>query len=482
MQMSVTLAIPDLTGYVVEPYKLVQRISGGLHGVVYRAIDMTASSSSYGDARGTDRAIKVVPKGGPVLGALEIGLHSLVSAHPNVITMDDAFEDEEYYFLVLDFCLGGDLRAKIWDERVYDHNDELVRTSFLQIVDAVEACHAASVYHRDLKPENILCNENCSEVYLCDFGMGRGRPIGREFGSGTLNYMSPECLGEDIGRRPYSNTHHDIWALGVILFNLITASHPWSKASTADDQFSDYLHDPDIFLDKYDISEAANDILCRIFVLNPLGRISLPELRAAVLGVKSFFRPRNPPNDRLNESEDVDSLAFSLSVPQEDEDERLFVDFERPYDYPSSDPSWSPVTAIKPSLELYGEVNPVVRSSPGESGSDELFTRLSSSRSDIGSCTSGEGYDRHDDRDDDYDDDSDSGEEEDNDSDDEEEDEGPVTPEAVELVAGGEVNVYDGGFSEELKERMLSLCKTSDASGKSTPPSPPAVALSVLRL
>lgn len=186
-----TIASSNLIGHVVEQYKFVELIHAGPHGVIYRAIDMNAPSSSHGRDVGSDRAIKVISKHGLNLGALEVGLHSRVSAHANVITMEDAFEDDDYYFLVLDLCPGGDLFTQIWEQGAYHHNDERVRTAFVQLVDAVEACHAASVYHRDLKPENILCNEDGSEVYLCDFGLGRGRPISREFGSGSLNYMSP---------------------------------------------------------------------------------------------------------------------------------------------------------------------------------------------------------------------------------------------------------------------------------------------------
>ncbi|KAI0777738.1 kinase-like domain-containing protein, partial [Trametes elegans] len=287
--MSAPTTIPNLVGHLVEPYKLVELLRGGSHSAVYRAIDLSTASSSSGRDRRNDRAIKVLPKSDAVAGSLEIGLHSLVSGHPNIITMEDAFEDEDYYYVVLDLCPGGDLHTKIWDEHLFDHNDELVRSAFLQIVDSVEACHAASVYHRDIKPENILCSEDGSKVYLCDFGLARGRPISREFGSGTTNYMSPECLAEDIGRMPYTNARHDIWALGVVLVNMITASHPWSRASTEDDQFYDYLCDPNFLLEKFDISEGANDILRRIFVLNPMGRITLPELRASILELGSFF-------------------------------------------------------------------------------------------------------------------------------------------------------------------------------------------------
>ncbi|KAL7284148.1 hypothetical protein ACG7TL_001429 [Trametes sanguinea] len=471
--MSAPLAFPELIGDVVgESYKIVEQISAGAHGVVFRAIDLDAPSSSQGHDRSSDRAIKVVPRDGPVLGALEIGLHSLVSAHPNVITMDVAFEDDDFFYLVLDLCPGGDLSAKIFDERVFDHNDELVRAAFLQILDAVEACHAASVYHRDLKPENILCNEDGSEVYLCDFGSGRGRPIGREFGSGTLNYMSPECLGEDIGCRPYSNVRHDIWALGVILFNMITAAHPWAKASTADDQFSDYLHDNDILLENTTISVGANDILRKIFVLNPMGRITIPELRAAIVGLDSFFSQRNPANGDLDKSEDIDAISFSVCLPEEHEqEEELCVDPDEEYIFPSTDLFCAPTRPIKQLLELdYREVDAIVRIFCGElveeptiCSPSPLLSHITSDESDRSEYLEGKF---------DICEDSDSDE-----ADDDNDDDGPITPDAIEGAAGVEINVYDGMFLQEVKGRLLFAAKASEASGKSRLPSPPALDL-----
>ncbi|KAI0826555.1 kinase-like domain-containing protein [Trametes gibbosa] len=453
--MSAPVTITNLIGHVVEPYKLVELIHSGSHGVVYRAVDMDAPSSSHGRDLRSDRAIKVVPKDGPVMGALEIGLHSLVSAHPNIITMEDAFEDDDYYFIILDLGLGGDLYTKIWDERAYHHNDELVRSTFLQIVDAVEACHSASVYHRDLKPENILCNEDGSEVYLCDFGMGRGRAISREFGCGTLGYMSPECLGDDLGRNPYSNIRHDTWALGVVLFNIITASDPWSKASTADEAFSDYLHNPTFFLDNFDISEGANTILRSIFVLNPMGRISLSDLRAAILGVSSFFRPDQSPNGAVDESGDIDDVVFSLAIMDEDNEESA-VDVEELYIFPNSDHLCAPVKPFRQLLEMdVLSVDAAVRSFFADEDEDDIILPIcsrSSSTSSIGS-------------DDDSEDDS----------------ELPITPgsaTAYDDVAIAEVNVYEGRFTEVLgKENDIASPKWTRSSSDKPALSPPSAAM-----
>ena len=120
----------------------------------------------------------------------EIALHGLVSDHPSVVTVRDAYEDDDYFYLIMDFCRTGDLFEPIC-RRVYVDNDALVRKAFISLIDAVEACHSLRIYHRDLKPENILVSEDRSQVYLADFGLATNQPIVQEFYCGTAAYMSP---------------------------------------------------------------------------------------------------------------------------------------------------------------------------------------------------------------------------------------------------------------------------------------------------
>ncbi|KAI0937596.1 hypothetical protein AcV7_003589 [Taiwanofungus camphoratus] len=293
--VSVAYTMPNLAGQVIDDgrYELVELLGAGAYGVVYRAIDHQAPSSSS-NTTPVQRAVKIIRKAGPLKSDTtrqrrEISLHRHVSKHRNVVTLHDAFEDSTFYYLVMDYCPGGDLFGYICESGMFYRNDELVRKVFLQILDAVHSCHETKVYHRDLKPENILCNADCSEVYISDFGLATDRQLSYTFGCGSSYYMSPEVIGEEFGFTSYSSKLGDVWALGIILVNIVTGRNPWEIAKTQDPCFSNFLIEENYFRRMLPISQGANDIFRKIFTINPLHRISLPELREAVLNLDTFF-------------------------------------------------------------------------------------------------------------------------------------------------------------------------------------------------
>ncbi len=188
--------MPDFTGRLVNDgqYQLTKMLGSGAFGVVYQATQLATASSSSKSFK--QFAIKVLKKASmSSRDALhvrrEVTLHRIMSDHPNVVTMHHAFEDDDYVYVVLDYCRGGDLFGKICEEKVYFRNDELVKKVFLQILEAVHACHRKRIFHRDLKPENVLCNKDGSKIYLSDFGLSTNSQVSETFGCGSSFYMSP---------------------------------------------------------------------------------------------------------------------------------------------------------------------------------------------------------------------------------------------------------------------------------------------------
>jgi serine/threonine protein kinase len=185
--MSTSSSTSALVGKFVDggALHLVEILGSGGFGVVYRALG--AQKEQY--------AVKVVAKrerqSAQEVQLRELDFHARVSQHPNIITFHRSFSDDDHLYFVFDACLGGDLFGAVSERATYFYNDRLMKTAFLQILDAVEFCHTQGVYHRDLKPENILCSADGSRVYVTDFGLATENTVSDSFGIGSTSYMSP---------------------------------------------------------------------------------------------------------------------------------------------------------------------------------------------------------------------------------------------------------------------------------------------------
>ncbi|KAJ3476811.1 hypothetical protein NLI96_g10904 [Meripilus lineatus] len=287
-------AIPNFTGHSIDggSLKLLEILGEGAYGVVYRAVEKCRTSSSSMSPK--EYAVKVLVKAEPSTRegqcqAREIVAHKIASEHPNVLTLHRVIEDDWFIFLVLDYCPGGDMFSAIVERMTYCRNDVLIKKIFLQILDAVEFCHDQGIFHRDLKPDNIFVDAAGDTVFLGDFGLATDNEISNNFRCGSSYYMSPECIGEEYGHRPYNTQYADVWALGVILTNIIAGRNPWRLATTEDEHFLSYMADHNYLLSMLPISKAANDILKSIFTLNPAARASISEIREDVLAIRTFF-------------------------------------------------------------------------------------------------------------------------------------------------------------------------------------------------
>ncbi|EJU06687.1 hypothetical protein DACRYDRAFT_44525, partial [Dacryopinax primogenitus] len=220
-----------------------------------------------------------------ILAADEIRYHKEISGHPNILPYIEILQDDLWFYLVLEYCPGGDLFKEIVCKRTYYGDDALTKKVFVQILNAVEYCHSKSVYHRDLKPENCLVKDNGRTVLLMDFGLATNKKRCHEWGCGSRFYMAPEVYG--VNREPYCAAAADVWALGVILVNLVTGRNPWHKAVEGDSVYDNFCRDPNALQNILPISPELNHLLRRIFV-EPKLRPSIPEIRKDVLKIDRF--------------------------------------------------------------------------------------------------------------------------------------------------------------------------------------------------
>ena len=202
-------------------YKMKQKILGeGASGIV-----------CIGERNGVQYAIKKINKEKikalkPFILEAEI---SLQLKHENIITYYEIYEDSKYITYVMDLGEGGDLFDFIVGCPLGHLPADIVIDLLIQIFSVVDYLHSVKgIVHRDLKPENFMIkidSNNRPKIKLIDFGFAtyipkNGEKI-REY-LGTREYAAPEIL-EESG---YTEKV-DEWAIGVIMYNMLTGYEPF---------------------------------------------------------------------------------------------------------------------------------------------------------------------------------------------------------------------------------------------------------------
>ena len=120
-------------------------------------------------------------------------------SHPNIIRLFHHFEDQKYFYLIMELAEGGNLFQKLSIEKNF--SEKVAFCYFSQILNAVEYLHShtPAIIHRDIKPENILVDKN-ETLKLSDFGWSnyysQEQGIPRFTMCGTYEYLSPEMVKE----------------------------------------------------------------------------------------------------------------------------------------------------------------------------------------------------------------------------------------------------------------------------------------------
>ncbi len=147
--------------------------------------------------------------------------------HPHIVQVYDVGEDERGPFIVTEHVDGETLAEELVRRRRLPPF-EVVEVG-LQLCSALEAAHAAGLVHRDVKPQNVLRRPD-GRLKLADFGIARSLDASRltEIGTvlGTAAYVAPEqARGEPV------TPAADVYALGVLLFELLTGRTPFTAAT-----------------------------------------------------------------------------------------------------------------------------------------------------------------------------------------------------------------------------------------------------------
>ena len=186
-------SLPNLVGTTIDNgnLKLLKLIGRGAWGLVYLATNLHTTPREFFAVKCV--AYTDVSHSQRDSIDREVGLHTLCAeVSPKILQIITSIHEDNsgLLFIVSEYCPDGDLLELILAKKFVGKND-LIKSTFLQILDAVEACHNMGIYHRDIKPENIMCKENGKKMVLADFGFATTEDATTEFRMGSEPFMSP---------------------------------------------------------------------------------------------------------------------------------------------------------------------------------------------------------------------------------------------------------------------------------------------------
>lgn len=251
----------------MNQYHIYEAIGRGKYSTVYKG--RKKKTIEYFAIKSVDKSQK-----SKVLQEVRI-LHSL--DHPNILKFYAWYETSAHLWLVLEYCVGGDLMnllqqdTKLPEDSVHDMASGLVR--------ALQFLHSKGIIYCDLKPSNILLDEN-GHTKLCDFGLARKlsdiskTPFSQlpQAKRGTPCYMAPE-LFQDGGVHSFAS---DIWALGCVLFECYAGRPPFVGKELTQ-LIKSILSDPTPALPGSPSLPFVN-LINSLLIKDPAERIQWPEL------------------------------------------------------------------------------------------------------------------------------------------------------------------------------------------------------------
>ena len=238
--------------------------------------------------------------------------------HPNIIKTYKISENAKNYYIIMEYCDGGELFNYIVEKEKLDENEASM--FFYQLISALEYIHSLGITHRDLKPENLLLVNN-KIIKIIDFGLSNyfNGEKQLETPCGSPSYASPEIIKGEA----YNGFNIDIWASGIILFAMLCGYLPFDddeeeedddedeagKHSSEDDInrksskeiSSDDSEDNEVLFQKIlegklefpsHLSSDAVDLMKKILVVDPNKRIQIKDIKKHkffLLGQKNFL-------------------------------------------------------------------------------------------------------------------------------------------------------------------------------------------------
>ncbi|MBI3722845.1 serine/threonine protein kinase, partial [bacterium] len=208
-------------------YKVMGRLGAGGMGIVYRGHDAALDRPV---------ALKVLARtGGPEdqLAGLEQEARAIAAvAHPNVVQVYSAGEQDGLAYFAMELVSGPDLREVL--EREGPFSPERAKKAMIQAATGLRAAARKGIFHRDVKPANLLLDKREDQVKVADFGLAKRACVdaslaGTSLIAGTPLYVAPEVIQDGVG-----DQRADIYSLGATFYHLLAGAPPFGGKSAAE--------------------------------------------------------------------------------------------------------------------------------------------------------------------------------------------------------------------------------------------------------
>ncbi len=237
-------------------------------------------------------AIKLLPRQfvfGAEMRARFIHEAQIVAAlrHQAIVPIYDYGEFDEQPYLIMPYMPGGSLNRFIGEPMPVDEVVPIIN----RLAPALDKAHTQGIIHRDLKPDNVLFDED-DFPYLADFGIARLAEATQSMTViGTPAYMSPEQVSGD----KQLDGRSDIYALGVIVFEMLTGCPPYEADTPAKLMFK-HVHEPvpNILAIRPDLPPMCQTVIARAMAKKPEARFEKAVLLAQSLSQAAPGMSRQP--------------------------------------------------------------------------------------------------------------------------------------------------------------------------------------------
>lgn len=204
-------------------------------------------------------------------------IHILQSIrHPNIIALQDVYDDDRVCYLVMEYAGGGELFDRIIAKEYYTEAE--AKRVVKVVAKVLRYCHAKGITHRDLKPENLLYADKIEDSVLkiADFGFAKLATDESNMSTmcGTPGYYAPEI----IRKLPY-DSKCDIWSLGVVAYILLCGFPPFYEENQVDEMRKILSGDFEFVAPYFDaVSQQAKELIGHMLVVQPAKRYTAQQV------------------------------------------------------------------------------------------------------------------------------------------------------------------------------------------------------------